>query len=284
MLSPLLKPQALNGGMISSSRLTKAVYGSADALDKRNPSAFATAVRTIDAAKDVAETIANAVGIRSPYFVIGEIPVGQGINYIWSSFDKAAAGVIRAVANLNNFSWEQRGVIIDCLGDVNADLSVEFTSKPIFYQSSTVIDSRVRKPVVIRAQVAISNHLADDAAGMVANQAASWDPTGALDLARDALLYQGYTRAQYAFYRLKSLMETGRPFTVYTPHGFYENMLIQSLKPQTTQDTMDMLLCDIVFQEAILTAPYAKSATELRNRKPTRYMADLSKNKASIWS
>lgn len=278
MLSPLLKPQAINGGMISSSRLTNTLYGSNDALDKRNSSVFADAVKAIDAAKDVAETIANTVGIRSPYFVIGEIPQGEGINYIWSSMDKSAYGVIRAVANWDRFSTKQQGIIVDCLGDVSADISVEFTSKPIFYQSTTVIDSRVRKPIVVRATVAISNYLADDLKGMALNQAASWDPTGTIDIARDALLYQGYTRAQYGLYRLKALMETGAPFTVYTPHGFYENMLIQSLKPQTNENNMDMLLCDIVFQEAILTAPYA-SATELQNRKPVRHTVDLQKTK-----
>ena len=272
MLSPLLKPQALNGGMISSSKLTNALYGSNDALDKRNSSSFANIVSGIDAARDVAETIANSLGIRSPYFVIGEIPKNtNGNRYIWSSFDKPGTGIVRAVTNATAFfGVEQPGVIIDCLGDVNAEMSVEFTSKPLVYLSNSVVDSRVRKPTVIRATVAISNYLADDARGMLLNQAASWDPTGAADLIRDELLYEGNTRAQYGLYKLRWLMENAKPFTVYTPHGYYENMLIQSLKPQTTESTMDMLLCDIVYQEAILSAPYAWSANALTNRTPTK--------------
>lgn len=271
MLSPYIKPEAINGGMgVSSKLVSNALYGTADALDKRNSdsSLWVKAVKVIDAAKDVAETIANAAGIRSPYFVIGEIPELAGTKTIWSSQERAALGVIRAVAANSSFlsgKVKQEGVIIDCLGDVTADVSVEFTQRPIFYQSSTVIDSRIRKPVVIKATVAVSNHLSDDLRGQALTQAANLDATGALELAKNVLLYGGNTRAQYALYKLRWLMENGQPFTVYTPHGYYENMLIQSIKPQTNEGTMDMLLCDIVYQEAILTAPYG-SRKELENR------------------
>lgn len=265
--------------MISSSKLTKAIYGSNDALDKRNSSGFANIVRTVDTAKDVAETIANSLGIRSPYFVIGEIPNNTEYEQkIWSSYDKAMVGVVRAVSNAaNRWGVQQQGVIIDCLGDINANMSVEFTSKPLVYLSNSVIDSRVRKPTVVKATVAISNYLADDAVGMVANQAALWDPTGILDVVRDKLLYEGYTRAQYALYKLRWLMENGQPFTVYTPHGYYENMLIQSLAPRTNDRNLDMLLCDITYQEAILSAPYMTYA-ELQKRAPTRTSISTSDN------
>lgn len=266
MISPYLKPEAINGGMgVPSKMVANILYGDADALDKRNSegSLWVKAIKIIDAAKDVAETIANSLGIRSPYFVIGEIPRQAGTKTIWSSQERAALGVIRAVAQ--DFSLfaggnEQEGVIIDCLGDVNADIAVEFTQRPIFYQSSTVIDSRIRKPVVIKATVAVSNHLSDDITGQALTQLANLDATGAIELAKNELLYGGNTRAQYALYKLRWLMENGRPFTVYTPHGYYENMLIQSIKPQTNENTMDMLLCEIVYQEAILTAPYGSRA------------------------
>jgi len=271
MLSPYLKPQALNGGMLSSSKLTGILYGSSDALDKRNSSVFASAVQVLDAAKDVAETIANATGVRSPYFIIGEIPKNtSNPQYIWSSYDKPAQGIMRAVANASaRFGYTQPGVIIDCLGDVNANMSVEFTTKPLVYLSNSVVDSRIRKPTIIKATVAVSNHLADDAEGQALNQVAAWDPTGASDYIRDELLYGGYTRAQYALYRLRWLMENGQPFTVYTPHGYYENMLIQSIAPKTDESTMDMLLCDITYQEAILAAPYS-SGDDLNKRSATR--------------
>jgi hypothetical protein len=235
--------------------------------------------------KDVAETISNSLGIRSPYFVIGEIPRQAGTKTIWSSQERAALGVIRAVAqdrSLMAGGNEQEGVIIDCLGDVSADISVEFTHKPIFYQSSTVIDSRVRKPVIIKATVAVSNHLSDDIKGQALTQAANLDATGALELTKNELLYGGNTRAQYALYKLRWLMENGKPFTVYTPHGYYENMLIQSIKPQTNESTMEMLLCDIVYQEAILTAPYG-SKSELEKRSLQRKNVVNPDGSSTVW-
>ena len=289
MLSPYLKPEAINGGMgVSSKLVANVLYGNADALDKRNSenSFWVKAIKVIDAAKDVAETIANAAGIRSPYFVIGEIPRLGGAKTIWSSQERASLGVIRAVAtDYKSYIGgnEQEGVIIDCLGDVTADVSVEFTQRPIFYQSSTVIDSRIRKPVIIKATVAVSNHLSDDLRGQALTQAANLDATGALELAKNVLLYGGNTRAQYALYKLRWLMENGQPFTVYTPHGYYENMLIQSIKPQTNEGTMDMLLCDIVYQEAILTAPYG-SKKELESRSLQRSNVVSTDNGASLWS
>lgn len=270
MLSPYLKPEAINGGMgVPTKAVASVLYGD-DALDKRNSdgSLWVKAVKVIDAAKDISETIANTMGIRSPYFIIGEIPKKAGTKTIWSSQERAALGVIRAISQ----DWsifaggnEQEGVIIDCLGDISADIAVDFTQRPIFYQSSTVIDSRVRKPVIIKATVAVSNHLSDDLKGQALTQAANLDATGTLEGLKNDLLYGGNTRAQYALYKLRWLMENGRPFTVYTPHGYYTNMLIQSIKPQTNESTMDMLLCEIVYQEAILTAPYA-SKSDLQKR------------------
>ena len=289
MLSPYLKPEAINGGMgVSSKLVANVLYGNEDALDKRNSenSLWVKAVKVIDAAKDVSETIANSLGIRSPYFVIGEIPRMAGTKTIWSTNDRAALGVIRAVtkdAKLLAGGNEQEGVIIDCLGDVTADMSVEFTHRPIFYQSSTVIDSRVRKPVIIKATVAVSNHLSDDIKGAALTQAANLDATGALELAKNELLYGGNTRAQYALYKLRWLMENGQPFTVYTPHGYYTNMLIQSIKPQTNDSTMEMLLCDIVYQEAILTAPYG-SRKDLEARSLQRTNVVNTNEDAPLWS
>lgn len=270
MLTPYLKPQAINGGIGPLSNLGKALYSTGDALDKRQESTWAKTVQVIDAARDVADTTANAVGIRSPYYIIGEIPNNAEPRSIWSNYDKSAYGIVRAVSSAANY-WtvKQRGVIIDCLGDINADISVEFTSRPLFYQSSSIMDSRVRKPTVIRATVAVSNYLSDDGVGSALTAAAQLDASGTLELARDNLLYEGNTRAQYALYTLRGLQESGEPFIVYTPHGYYENMLIQSIKPQTNENTLDMLYCEIVFQEAILTAPYLTKA-ELQNRTPTR--------------
>lgn len=260
MLSAYRNIKSLSDRLDGQDKTTASGKDSYGDLDKRSsPNAFQTLALVADTLKDIADTTANALGIRSPYYIIGEVPKegNQQVRRGWSNYDKAAYGVYRAVSNVINWSNEQEGVIIDSLGDMSATISVEFTSKPLFYLTENAIDSRMRKPVMLKSTIAISNYLSDNAVGAAANLLAAYDPTGTLDLARDELLYAGNTRAQYALYRLRWLMENGIPFTVYTPHGYYENMLIESLNPRTDANNLDMLLCDITYKEAILAAPYS---------------------------
>lgn len=268
MLSPYLRPQGINGGITVNKLATDAFYNPRDGLDKRTggTAGLLAGVRTqVNAAKAIGESITNALGVRSPYYVIGEIPSEDAFNpAIKTVYNfSALGGIIRAVQALK--TTEQEGVIIDCLGDVSSTISVEFTKNPLLYQSSTVIDSRVRKPTVVKATVAVSNYLSDDLVGSVASGGINsiFGAFGLADLGQvvgNELMYDGNTRAQKALYNLRWLMENGRPFTVYTPHGFYENMLIRSLEPKTTETSMDMLLCDITFEEAIMYRPYFTSA------------------------
>ena len=135
----------------------KTTAGSQDSfgdLDKRStPNAFQTLALVADTLKDTANTIANALGVRSPYYVIGEVPSDnyeQRIRGAWSDYDKAAYGVYRAVSGMFTWTTKQSGIIIDSLGDISATMAVEFTSKPLFYLTADAIDSRMRKPVVLK--------------------------------------------------------------------------------------------------------------------------------------
>lgn len=273
MLSAYKVSTSLSSRLNAPSGLKKAIGVQLGDFDKRVGSLQQSAATVADTVKDVADTVANAFGIRSPYYVIGEIPTDGKIKGAWSDFDKSAIVTFRAVASAMSWTNKQEGVIIDSLGDISSTMSVEFTSKPLFYQTSTSIDSRLRKPTTLRSTVAVSNYRSDDAVGGLANYLSSYDPTGLLELAKDNLLYGGNTRAQYALYKLRWLMENGEPFTVYTPHGYYENMLIQSISPRTDANNMDMLLCDIVYQEAILAAPYEQPG-KLKERSATRTVVE----------
>ena len=86
-LSPWLQPSAINSPLQAASSLGIGDYGKADSLDKRdwivdkNAPAKDTKIETamstrdkINEYKTVAETITNALGNRSPYYIIGEIP------------------------------------------------------------------------------------------------------------------------------------------------------------------------------------------------------------------
>ena len=256
MLSPYLKTEALNGGVQSTRLITKNL-GLTGSLDKRSlgkgASGLSKVKDAINVAQTVSDTISNLAGIRSPYYVIGEIP-NEGAK-AQSAYKYGAAGtLVRAVAGLVS-GIKQEGVIIDCIGDMNGTMSVEFTKNPVVYQSSTVIDGRIRKPTTLRATVYVSNYLSDNAVGAAIN--AVGQVFG--DLAAQAIndiAFNGNTRAQTALYKLRYLMENGEPFTVYTPHGVYSNMLIESISPKTDATTMDCLMCEIVFKEVIMWQPY----------------------------
>lgn len=257
MLSPYIKPEGLNGGITGTSLVVEGVGNLKDGLDKRSgdvSGALRDTKDIVNITKTISDTITNLSGVRSPYYVIGEINAIES-EKLGSAYKYGPNGnLVRAVSSFF-YDQKQEGVIIDCLGDVSGSIGVEFTKNPLVYQSSSVIDSRVRKPTTVKAVVAVSNYLSDDligAAGNTVNQLLGNTVTQFVN----NLLYDGNTRAQHALYKLRWLMENGTPFTLYTPHGIYYNMLIESLTPKTDQNTMDCLMCEITFREVIMWRPY----------------------------
>ena len=269
MLSPYIDPRQINNGAgISSKLVDDTMLNQFGDLDKRNELGVVGkySLRTVvNTTKSITDSIANLAGSRSPYYIIGEIPESVSTGRT-STADRLNSGswiggmLVRAITQNALTKTEQKGVIIDCLGDVNSTIAVKFTQNPLYYQTDNVIDSRLREPIKLRATVGVSNYLSDNITG--AGQAlAELDPTGTVNQLANHWLYDGMTRSQYALTQLRVLMETGAPFTVYTPHGYYENMLIQSLSPKTNENTMDMLLCEIEFVEAIMYMPYYNQST-----------------------
>lgn len=275
-LSPYLDPRSLNNGATVTAALSKDIglsdlYGDLDkrkeagVLLKNSANSEYGMTYAINTAKSMMDSLGDLLGSRTPYYIIGEIPKSamsdEAKTFANTSDSWVGGQLVRAITQ-NAFSkTKQEGVIIDCLGDIESTISVQFTSNPLFYQTSSVIDSRIREPIKLKATVGVSNYLSDDLRGAVGNALSGLDPTGTVGILRDAALYDGQTRAQYALMRLRKLMETGMPFTVYTPHGYYDNMLIQSITPRTNESTMDMLLCDITFSEIIMYMPYYNQST-----------------------
>lgn len=262
-LSPYLKPGSLNGVLSSTNKVGNYLYP--DGLDKRTTSLRQTA-NVVDVVKDVANSITNAIGGRSPMYIIGEIYTGYSVGDKLKDWLPETEDLVRAVSRAN-YGVKQEGVIIDGLGDMNGTMSVEFTSNPTYFMNSTTTDQRYRKPTTLRMTVMVSNYLTDNIAGDVLNGVSALDPTGLLSNVSNVLLRGGNTRAQTALYKLRWLMENGEPFSVYTPHGIYENMLIKSIKPTTDASKMDMLYCDIEFQEMLFYVPYTENPGLIPARK-----------------
>lgn len=268
-LSPYLDPRSLNNGATVTAALSETVglsglYGDLDKRGELSVAGFGV-TSILNTAKSMMDSLGDLLGSRTPYYIIGEIPesaMNDEAKAFANTSDSWVGGQLVRAISQNAFSkTKQEGVIIDCLGDVESTISVQFTSNPLFYQTSSVIDSRIREPIKLKATVGVSNYLSDDGLGAARNILSGLDPTGTIGTLGNVMLYGGQTRAQNALTELRKLMETGMPFTVYTPHGYYDNMLIQSITPRTNESTMDMLLCDITFSEIIMYMPYYNQST-----------------------
>ena len=259
-LSPYIEPEAINGTLGSMATLTSQSYP--EGLDKRNLSRTISNANTanvvIDTVSDTMNAIANTAGTRSPMYTIGEIPqeVAQGFaesNYV----PDALSGLIRAVGSFAGNV--QNGVIIDGLGNVDGTFAVELTSNPAFYKTNNIVDQRYRVPAKLNMVIMVSDFLNDNLVGTVIDMAGGYVGNQITEYAKNLLAYDGLTRSQYALTKLRWLMENAMPFTVYTPHGIYENMLIKSLKPQTDANKMSMLYCTVEFQEILFYTPYSNT-------------------------
>lgn len=262
----------MNGaGTALTNNLGQMVFGK-DQLDKRNHAnggLVADVNSTINTVASVSEGISNSLGNRNPYYIIGEIPEDKDFGTYADKYGGTIGNMVRAVSKLY-FGTKQEGVIIDCLGDVDGTSSIDFTQNPIMYVTNNVTDSRLRKPASVTAVVCISNYQSDSIIESVANSTLSaLDVTGGMlsGIANNALFYGGNTRAQYGLYRLRWLMENGLPFTVYTPHGIYENMLIKTIKPETDATKMDMLYATVEFEEVIMYSTYTQTKEGVGNIK-----------------
>lgn len=279
------KNYSLNGVGTQLTNKVGSVMWGMDALDKRNSEARENLRGTINTVSSMAATLSESLGNKNPYYIIGEVPSEKDDVGSWSEKHLGSAGgIVRAVTKLI-YTPSQEGVIIDCLGDVDGESAVEFTQNPIMYVTGSVTDSRVRKPATVSAVVCVSNYRSDT----VIEESVS-SISGGLDIAggwmtrvlTSNLFYGGNTRAQYALYRLRWLMENGIPFTVHTPHGIYENMLIKSIRPRTDDTKMDMLYATIEFEEIIMYTTYKQTASgkETPNM-PPRVAIEKGKNSVS---
>lgn len=267
-LSPYFKPSVINGGLFGANRGLEGMYtigGQGKDFDKRNArEALMTRPlsEVISEAKTISEMLTNAVGSRSPYYTIGEIQDTRTGSVAARYFQDVLGNMVRAVTSIvdSHSGNGQLGVVIDGFGTVSGKIDVELTRNPVVFVGSSVTDSRYRTPNTVNMTVYVSNLYNDDGLGAAVDYLTGFDPTGFAAEAVQALARNGNTRAQQALYALKTLQEKGRPFTLYTPHGVYENMTIKSLAPRTTAENVDMLECDIVFQEIILFQPYVSSA------------------------
>jgi len=255
-LTPYIHPSTLTGNLQTGALLGNALFPNESGYDKREQTTRDTISNISTGVKEWSDEISNSLGFRSPMYKIGQIAASDSLmtKGVSKYIPDAVKGMVRAVSNTIN-GVEQEGIIIDGIGIVSAEIAVDMPSNSILYRSNRIIDQRVRTPNIVKMQVFVSNYLNDDIVGTLIDSVANVDPTGILSQAKNMFLNDGNTRGQQALYKLRYLQENGKPFRVYTPHGFYENMLIKAIRPVTNDKTMDMLYCEVEFTEILFYSP-----------------------------
>lgn len=283
-LSAFYSPNLLNGGLFGrSNNGGLAQEPSTYAFDKRATGDSFKTSNKISEYRAIIDMLSNAIGVRSPYYTIGEIQ-GTGIGkYVTRYMQNQVGDVVRAVTStIDAITGEgQAGVIIDGFGDISGKIDVEFSKNPVVFVSNSVSDNRIRTPNTVNMKIFVSNYYNDNGLGAAVDYIASKDHSGIFSEGVKWLVNDGNTRAQEALYNLRRLQETGKPFTVYTPHGVYENMLIKSLNPRTTAENVEMLECDIVFQEVIMYVPYLNAKSNWKWPARTNIISDAD---STTWS
>lgn len=264
-LNALLNPGSFVADVASGRTLGNMLYGGD--FDKNNQGLYGTVTSIATTVTNWADEISKLAGTRNPMYMIGDVAesiIGEeNSKYL----PDQAKGLVRAISQFTG-GVKQQGVIIDGIGDITAEISIEMPKNPFLYRSSGITDQRVRNPNVVKMRVMVSNYLQDGLSDILVDALSGLDPTG---LTKNILSEGGNTRAQQALYKLRYIQETGIPFTVHTPHGIYEQMLIKSIRPKTNATNMDMLDAEIEFVEVLMYAPLSKYSQQLarNNIKPT---------------
>lgn len=256
-LNALLNPGSFVADVASGRTLGNMLYGGD--FDKNNQGLYGTVTSIATTVTNWADEISKLAGTRNPMYMIGDVAesiIGEeNSKYL----PDQAKGLVRAISQFTG-GVKQQGVIIDGIGDIAAEISVEMPKNPFLYRSSGITDQRVRNPNVVKMRVMVSNYLQDGLSDILVDALSGLDPTG---LTKNLLSEGGNTRAQQALYKLRYIQETGIPFTVHTPHGIYEQMLIKSIRPKTNSTNMDMLDAEIEFVEVLMYAPLSKYDQQL---------------------
>lgn len=136
------------------------------------------------------------------------------------------------------------GVEIDDAFFYQGELTVSLTTNPV-QKGADINDHRIKQPQRLTIEVGVSNDVlksgwVNNLRKVFGNTLNSWLGTNFDD--RRIQTFEGF----------KKLMYEGKPFTVVTPVGVYENMLLIGIRPRTTEENIGLFQGTLEFQEVIL--------------------------------
>jgi hypothetical protein len=177
------------------------------------------------------------LGVKSDILLIGALEEKNFVDTIVDDFRTIGDLTARKISQ----DYKQDGVQVDAIVDYQGEMSVTLTKNPV-QKNADITDHRIPQPKTLVVELGVSNDVVSSLAGnikKVVGGFASMIGTSVND--RRILTYNNF----------EDLMLRGKPFTVLTPHGIYENMLITKIKPHTNIETEGLFYGTIEFQEVI---------------------------------
>ena len=187
--------------------------------------------------KDQFQQIKSMLGSKSQVLLIGALQNKNVLDQIANNF----MSIGDDLANSLSTEYKQDGVPVDAIVDYQGEMSVTLTKNPV-QKKADVSDHRIPQPKTLVVELGVSNDVVSDLLGQAKKVVAGY---------ASLLGYNLDDKRIVTYKKFEELMLRGQPFTVVTPHGIYENMLITRVRPHTTLETEGLFYGTVEFQELI---------------------------------
>ena len=187
--------------------------------------------------KNQFQQIESMLGSKSQVLLIGALQNKNALDQIANNF----MSIGDDLANSLSTEYKQDGVPVDAIVDYQGEMSVTLTKNPV-QKKADVSDHRIPQPKTLVVELGVSNDVVSDLLGQAKKVVAGY---------ASLLGYNLDDKRIVTYKKFEELMLRGQPFTVVTPHGIYENMLITRVRPHTTLETEGLFYGTVEFQELI---------------------------------
>lgn len=214
--------------------------------------------------KNQFQQIESMIGARPKILLIGALQKSSISPQIANNF----ASLEDDLANSLSIKYKQDGVPVDAIVDYQGEMSVTLTKNPV-QKKADVSDHRIPQPKTLVVELGVSNDVVSDFLGQKKKMVTSY---------ASLLGYNLDDKRIVTYKNFEELMLRGQPFTVVTPHGIYENMLITKVKPHTTLETEGLFYGTVEFQELIFFEDLNSQGTSPQTSGFNGDLADKFKN------
>ena len=206
--------------------------------------------------------IESMLSVRPQILLIGAIQKSSVSKRIADAYTSLGDDL----ANSLSVEYKQDGVPVDAIVDYQGEMSVTLTKNPV-QKKADVSDHRIPQPKTLVVELGVSNDVASDLLGQVKKVTAGY---------ASLLGYNLDDKRIVTYKKFEELMLRGQPFTVVTPHGIYENMLITKVKPHTTLETEGLFYGTVEFQELIFFEDLNKQGTSPQKKEVKTWLEKYS--------